>query len=143
MKVKVKRLNEKAVIPSYAKDGDAGLDLTAISLKMDPKGFTEYGTGLSFEIPEGHVGLIFPRSSISKINMNLTNSVGVVDSHYRGEVRFRFKPSGAGNGIYEVGDRVGQMIIMPYPEIEFEEVEELDETDRGEGGFGSSDEETN
>lgn len=139
MKVKIKKLGPEGVIPKKAHESDAGFDLTATSRRMDKSGFIEFGTSLSFAIPEGHVGLIFPRSSISKINMCLSNSVGVVDSHYRGEVRFRFKPSNAGNGIYEVGDRVGQLIIMPYPEIEFEEVEELDETDRGEGGFGSSD----
>lgn len=138
MKVKVKKLSENVVVPQYAKSGDAGLDLTATSRNVDQKGFVEYGTGLSFEIPEGYVGLIFPRSSISKINMSLTNSVGVVDSGYRGEVKLRFKPSGAGNGIYEIGERVGQLIILPYPSVELVEADELDETDRGSGGFGSS-----
>ena len=138
MKVKVKKINEAAVIPQYAKEGDAGLDLTATSRRMGSKGFIEYGTGLAVEIPAGYVGLVFPRSSISKIKMTLTNSVGVIDSGYRGEIKLRFKPANVGNGIYDVGDRVGQLVIIPYPQIELEEVDDLDETDRGDGGFGSS-----
>jgi len=140
MKVQVKKLSPEAKIPQKAHKSDAGMDLTAISKRIDKLGFVEYGTGLAVAIPENHVGLIFPRSSISKINMSLTNSVGVIDSGYQGEIRFRFKPSGAGAGMYEVGDRVGQLIIMPYPEIQFEETDEFKETERGEGGFGSSDE---
>lgn len=139
MKVNIKKLSERAVVPQYAKDGDAGLDLTATSRRTDALGFTEYGTDLAVQIPKGFVGLIFPRSSISKKNMQLTNSVGVLDSGFRGEIKFRFKPSTSGRDIYEVGERVGQLIILPYPQIEFNEVSELDETDRGEGGFGSSD----
>jgi dUTP pyrophosphatase len=97
----------------------------------------EYGTGLAVEIPEGHVGLLFPRSSISNSGLILTNSVGVIDSGYRGEIKFRFKhiPDTA---YYKPGDRIGQLIVMPYPEIDFQEVEELSSTERGEGGFGSS-----
>jgi len=138
MKVKIKKLAPTAVVPKYAKDGDAGLDLTATSRRSDPQGFIEYGTSLSIEIPYGHVGLLFPRSSISKVNMTLCNAVGVIDSGYRGEICLRFKPAGMGVGIYEVGDRVGQLIIVPYPQIELEEVDELDETVRGVGGFGST-----
>lgn len=138
MKVNVKKLHEAAKVPQYAKDGDAGLDLTATSRRMDPKGFIEYGTGLAFEIPDGHVGLIYPRSSVSKMNMSLANCVGVIDSGYRGEVCLRFKPATAGREIYDVGDRVGQLIIMPYPKIELNEVDDLSETSRGSGGFGST-----
>lgn len=142
MKVKIKKLHPNAVVPSYAKHGDAGLDLTAISKEFicDPKRITEdffeFDTGLAFEIPEGYVGLVFPRSSISKKGMRLCNAVGVIDSSFRGSVRLRFK----GNilNTYEIGDRVGQLIIMPYPEIELEEVEELSDTNRGSLGFGSS-----
>lgn len=158
LKVKIKKVHPNAVIPKYAKEGDAGLDLTATSMSYDEYGNICYGTGLAFEIPKGYVGLIFPRSSICKEQMLLSNSVGVIDSGYRGEVSFKFKPSMAldenqcvktdkdrlwsvairQNNIYGVGDRIGQMIIMPYPKIEFEEVEELSETERGEGGYGSS-----
>lgn len=158
IKVKIKKTHPDAVIPRYAKVGDAGLDLTATSMYYDEYGNICYGTGLAFEIPEGYVGLIFPRSSICKEQLLLSNAVGVIDSGYRGEVSFKFKPSMAldnrhcikadeeklwsiavrQNDIYKVGDRIGQMIIMPYPSVEFEEVEELSETERGEGGYGSS-----
>lgn len=149
MKVKIKKLHSDAVIPAYAKAGDAGMDLTAVSRKFDVYGNIHYGTGLAFEIPEGYVGLIFPRSSICKEQLLLSNAVGVIDSGYRGEVSFKFKPSLAYNScecatshpiheIYKVGDRIGQIIIMPYPQIEFEEVEELSETERGVEGYGSS-----
>ena len=80
MKVKIKKLCENAVIPSYAKPGDAGMDLVATSRMFDKYGNVEYGTGLAMEIPEGYVGLIFPRSSISKKDLALTNAVGVIDS---------------------------------------------------------------
>ena len=149
MKLNIKKLNENAIIPKYAHNGDAGMDLVATSMKFK-NGFLEYGTGLAMEIPKGYVGLIFPRSSISKTDLTLANCVGVIDSTYRGEICFRFK--GAMRMIdlkdkkseiekeiyYEVGDRVGQIIIMPYPEVEFNEVKDLDDTERGEGGFGSS-----
>lgn len=139
MKVRIKKLVPEAVVPQKAHKSDAGFDLVAVSKSCDKFGNICYGTGLAFQIPEGHVGLIFPRSSLSKYDLRLTNAVGVIDSGYIGEVSFKFKPTGFLEcGIYEVGDRIGQMIIMPYPEIEFEEAEELSETDRGTGGYGSS-----
>lgn len=141
MKVKIKKLHPDAVIPAYAKTGDAGMDLTAVSMKIDEYGNICYGTGLAFEIPEGYVGLVFPRSSNCKKGVILTNCVGVIDSGYRGEVSFKFKEIALGNFskvAYKVGDRIGQIIIMPYPKIEFEEVEELSETERGTKGYGSS-----
>jgi len=141
MKVKIKKLHPDAVIPKYAKEGDAGMDLTAISREidvnyMDGDNLITYGTGLAFEIPKGYVGLVFPRSSIYKKDLTLSNSVGVIDSGYRGEVKLKFKNNDYRD--YDIGDRIGQMIIMPYPQVEFEEVDELDETERGDGGFGSS-----
>lgn len=144
MKVNIQKLHPEAVIPEYAKPGDAGLDLVAISekVKLEATGpYVEYGTGLVIEIPEGHVGLIFPRSSVTtKTTLTLGNAVGVIDSGYRGEIRFQFRNLAHVAGKkYNVGDRVGQLIIMPYPLIEWNEVEELSETDRGEGGFGSTD----
>lgn len=140
MKVKIKKLVENAVIPSYSKPGDAGMDLTAISYKYDKStNFChEYGTGLSIEIPEGYVGLLFPRSSIYKYDLLLSNHVGVIDSGYRGEIKFKFKSRFIESEIYKIGDRIGQIIILPYPQIEFEEVTELSETERGEGGYGST-----
>lgn len=139
--VKIKRLVEHAEIPQYAKPGDAGLDLVAVDCYHDSTyGFAEYGTGLSVEIPEGYVGLLFPRSSISKTPYLLCNSVGVVDSGYRGEVKLRFKTTDHDRTHleYSVGDKVGQLIVLPYPKVNLIEVEELSKTDRGTGGFGST-----
>lgn len=134
-KVKFKKLHSDAVAPSYAKDGDAGLDLTATHMTFE-ENFIEYGTGIAVEIPHGYVGLVFPRSSVSKKeNFYLKNSVGVIDSGYRGEIKLRFNVS---DDHYTVGDKVGQLIILPYPTIQLEEVETLSSTERGDGGFGSS-----
>lgn len=143
MKVKIKRLLTNAVIPKYEKDGDAGMDIVATSKHIDVYGNLSYGTGLAFEIPLGHVGLLFPRSSNSKTDLLLTNSIGVIDSGYRGEVMFKYSLTERQNAknplaSYAPGDRIGQLIIMPYPHIEFEEVEELSETERGAGGYGST-----
>jgi dUTP pyrophosphatase len=115
MKVKVKKISKGAVLPFYATEGAAGMDLTATSKEYDRKGCVVYGTGLAFEIPEGYVGLLFPRSSNAKKNLLLTNSVGVLDSDYRGEVFFKFKraDNGYDGDQYEVGDAIGQIIIVP------------------------------
>jgi dUTP pyrophosphatase len=149
MQVRVKKLHSDAVIPSYAKAGDAGMDMVAISADISKDGlFIEYGTGIAVEIPEGYVGLMFPRSSLSKTTMVLSNHVGVIDSGYRGEIKFRFKDlnmqqefDGQWYGdetVYEVGNKIGQLVILPYPQIELVETDELNESERGEGGFGSS-----
>ena len=140
MKIKIKKLHKNAIIPTCAKNGDAGMDLVATSESYDEFGNIVYGTGLSFEIPKGYVGLLFPRSSNSKKDLILSNSVGVLDSGYRGEVMFKFKFSNCdySENTYEIGDRIGQLIILPYPQIKFEEVEDLSKTERGYGGFGST-----
>lgn len=140
MKVKIKKLDQKAVLPKYAKKGDAGMDLTATSKWYDDDNNVCYGTGIAMEIPQGYVGLVFPRSSNAKQDLILSNSVGVIDSGYRGEITFKFKLVEDRHLAkdYNVGDRVGQIIIMPYPIIEFVEVSKLSETDRGKGGYGSS-----
>ncbi len=136
--VNVKKLNENAVIPSYSKEGDAGMDLTAVDMNIT-EDFISYKTGLAFQIPKNYVGLLFPRSSNSKKDLLLTNSVGVIDSGYRGEIEFRYKRTVADSAkIYEIGDRVGQIMIIPYPQIKIIEVENLEESERGEGGFGST-----
>jgi dUTP pyrophosphatase len=134
MKVKIKKLHYDAVIPSYAKPGDAGMDMIAVE-GFSTKDHITYRTGLAMEIPENHVGLLLPRSSVYKKSQMLANSVGVIDSGYRGEIMFKFTRS---DSQYSVGDRVGQIIILPYPQIEFEEVKELSATNRGTGGFGST-----
>ncbi len=139
MKVKFKKLHKDAVIPGYAKPGDAGLDLVATEIKENTSFQVTYGTGLAVEIPEGFVGLIYPRSSIRKYELALSNSVGVIDSGYRGEVGFTFnKTSGLDSLKYNVGDRIGQLVVIPYPTIEPIEVSDLSDTERGEGGFGST-----
>ena len=143
MKVRFKKLSPKAITPSYATPGDAGMDVTAIGHRIDAKhNFIEYHTGLALEIPEGYVGLLFPRSSVSKMDVSLANCVGLVDSGYRGEIRFRYKFAKdsffAGVKRYKDGDRIGQLVIIPYPSIELEEADELNETVRGEGGYGST-----
>lgn len=168
MKVRIKKLHENAVIPSYSKKGDAGMDLTAVDRYFDLEGNVVYRTGLAIEIPEGYVGLLFPRSSVCKKDLSLCNCIGVIDSNYRGEILAKFKPTLAfeveddsefdedkfrywndvvcpkgqfGNYAhlnYGTGDRIAQLIILPYPQIEFEEVEELTETERGGDGFGST-----
>jgi dUTP pyrophosphatase len=152
MKVKIKKLHPNAVIPTYAKSGDAGMDLVATKIIKDTPEQITYGTGLSMEIPEGFVGLVFPRSSIRKTGLQLSNSVGVIDSGYRGEIQATFNKVFGGeryydetkntedtsNIFYKLGDRVCQIMIIPHPTIEFEEVDELSDTERGASGFGST-----
>lgn len=140
MKLKIKRLVESAVLPSYAKQGDACFDLTATSATLSGK-YLEYGTGLAVEIPQGYVGLIFARSSVTTKDLMLKNSVGVIDAGYRGEIKFRFAINALHKEnaqIYNIGDRIGQMMILPIPVIELEEVDELGSSERGEGGYGST-----
>lgn len=141
--VKFKKLNDEAVIPSYAKEGDAGLDLTAVSLEYDATlDAYVYHTGLAMEIPKGYVGLVYPRSSNRKTDAYMTNHVGVIDSGYRGEVLVTFKnrdnSRNAINPPYVSGERVAQMIVMDYPMINPIETTELSETDRGTNGHGST-----
>lgn len=146
--LKIKKLDKDAVIPSYAKYGDAGMDLTAMSISRNTE-YIEYGTGLAMEIPYGYVGLLFPRSSVTKKNLIMKNCVGVIDSGYRGEIGFRFyqTPTHSNStglryshkhGAYRVGDRIGQLILMKIPIVRVEEVDELAESERGAGGYGST-----
>lgn len=201
MKIKFVKMHADAVVPTKAHATDAGFDLTATSRVFDEHGAVVYGTGIAVEIPTGYVGLAFPRSSVSKLDVSMANAVGVIDAGYRGEITFKFKPAllycgnanvpGGGIGvsatdhigtvqtnpemqsvtfhgadghfgddaesarmwrydaegrvhetleprIYNVGERVGQLIIMPIPEIEFEEVETLNDGERGANGYGST-----
>lgn len=164
--IKIKRLSENATLPQPATPYSAGLDLTATSIRYDQENdFIEYGTDIAVEIPMGHVGLIFPRSSISKTDLMLCNHVGVIDSDYRGEIKFRFKiistylefvnvegniattyynelekESGiiSEHNVYNVGDRIGQLVIVPCVMTGVTEITELSDTQRGSGGFGST-----
>jgi dUTP pyrophosphatase len=153
--VKFKKLHEDAVLPKYSKQGDAALDLSTVddgryvessrnSFQKVENGdeysneyaYLEYDTGLSVEIEHGFVGLIFPRSSISETGLTLRNSCGVIDSGYRGSIKFRFRKDFGSK--YRKGDRIGQLIIIPYPTLSPIWADELSETVRGDSGFGSS-----
>ena len=167
MEVKIKKLAPNAVIPTYATEDSAGMDLTVTSWELDNYGNKVYHTGLAFEIPKGYAGFIFPRSSNAKKNLWLTNSVGIIDADYRGEVTLKYKTTLRAlrdfkiwlkvwfkkkitekdtvnitnvwdNEDYQVGDKCGQIVIMPFPQIEFKEVKELSKTERGAGGYGST-----
>ena len=145
--VKIMKLVEEAVIPQYSLEGDAGLDLTATFRSYDEFGNVVYHTGIAMEIPKGYVGLLFQRSSVSKKQQFLTNAVGVIDSNYRGEIMLKFKPTvqyhskveSLFNEMYEVGEKIGQLIILPYPSVNFILSDNLSDTVRGSNGFGSTD----
>ena len=143
MVIKFKKLDKKAVTPSYSYPNDAGLDLTAINIEHN-NDIHVYKTGISIEIPIGYVGLLFPRSSVYSKSIILSNCVGVIDSGYRGEIIFKYRNLKVDNHnqIYNIGDKVGQLIILPYPKINLEEVNELSKSSRGMQGFGSSDSNT-
>ena len=139
MQVKIKLLTENSVKPKYAKASDAGLDLVATSIKENTTFQVTYGLGIALEIPDGFVGLVFPRSSIRNTELTLSNSVGVIDSGYRGELQATFnKLNGLDSIAYNVGDRVVQLVIIPHPVVQLKVVDELSNSERGEGGFGSS-----
>lgn len=169
MEVKFKKLSDKAVIPTKAHPTDAGFDMVATGINQTDE-YIEYKTDIAIQLPKGYCALLFPRSSNSKKDLLLANSVGLVDEGYIGEIRFRFKrilmpimqdvmiapPTGdiltdakntrkvpglayRDDFIYKEGDKIGQLVIMPVPEITLVETDELTETDRGEGGFGSTD----
>lgn len=175
MKIKFKKLLHNAVTPLQGHRGDAGYDLTAAEVTIDDNGIITYNSGIAVEIPHGYVGLLFPRSSIYKKGLKLTNCVGVIDSPYRGPVMAKFdtnisywdsvytpseplhqtlletgilpvylEKDDVEKGIqieleiYKIGDRFIQLVIVPIPDVEYEEVEELSDSSRGEGGYGST-----
>jgi dUTP pyrophosphatase len=135
MIIKIKKLNPNAIIPKYMHSDDAGMDLYAVSVEIKDK-YVEYKTGLSFELPKNYVMLVFPRSSITDKDLIMKNCVGVLDSGFRGELKLRFKKDG--DDIYNAGERIAQILIIPYPNIEFEESENLSEGSRGQNGLGST-----
>ena len=147
MELKFKKLNEKAVLPTRAHSTDAGLDLTTYGFtqEVDASGklVLVYHTGLAVEIPEGYMGLLFMRSSVANKSLTLTNAVGVVDSGYRGELMGKFKvTTDSIPTVYQEGERVMQLIVLPYPKMEPIFADELSDGDRGENGYGSSNEPT-
>ena len=165
LNINFQKLHKKAVKPAYAKDDitNAGLDLTAVTM-VETDNYIEYGTGIAVEIPQGYLGLLMPRSSNSKYDLLLCNGIGLIDSNYRGELKFRFKKiinptknkfslnviknwfgikdvtleSQENYKCYKIGEQVGQLVILPYPTITLNLVDELSETNRGSGGFGST-----
>ncbi len=148
--LKIKKVHPNAVTPHYAKPGDAGMDLTAVRAEFKDPRKIKVDFGIQMEIPEGFVGLIFPRSSVQKSFCRLSNSVGVIDSGYRGNVMAVFDVLDvagdlsdkdaliAAEKLYAPGMRCAQIIIMPYPHVSVVEADELSETVRGAGGYGSS-----
>lgn len=144
MNIKFKRLTENAIAPVKAHAADAGFDLTcsSITTEINERGqlIIVYHTGLAFEIPEGYFGALVPRSSIANKTLTLTNCVGVIDAGYRGEVMAKMKATtDVIPAVYKEGERFAQLLILPVPEVQFEESTELSESDRGENGYGSTD----
>lgn len=137
--IRVKKLVPGAVLPKKAHASDAGFDLVAVSVEEDRKReIVTYHTGIAMEIPEGYVGLVFPRSSVYKHQLVLSNCVGVIDSGYRGEILFKYRVMQPHVSRYCSGDRIGQIVIVQLPEFEMVEAEDLSESNREAGGFGST-----
>ena len=139
--LKFKKLVESAKVPNKATSGSNGFDLTATSKEWhDEFQAYVYGTGIAVEIPKGYVGLLFPRSSVRKYALAMANCVGVIDSDYRGEIMATFRPTNPYQGkVYNVGDKCCQLVIVPAPEFEIKEVDELSDTERGTKGHGEAD----
>jgi len=144
MLIKVKKLRENAKLPTFGSEMAAGADLCActdLPIAITSGTNEKIGTGIALEIPEGYFGAIFARSGLAtKQHLRPSNCVGIIDSDYRGEVIVALHNDGSNiaDHIIEDGDRIAQLIIMPYPKVAFEWVEELSGTERGEGGFGST-----
>lgn len=137
-KLKVKVLSGD--VPAYAHEGDAGLDMRATeAISIQAHGHATVGTGIACEVPSGCVGLVFPRSGLAcKSGVALRNCVGVIDSGYRGEIKATLTNDTDEPFVVEAGDRIAQMVVMPYCPCVVERVEELSETERGDGGYGST-----
>lgn len=137
MQITFKKLHPDAVAPKQGTPGSAGFDLTACAYSRTPIRVT-YHSGIAVEIPKGFVGMLFPRSSICKTPLRLTNCVGIIDSDYRGEIKAVFDRLPYGDQCYKVGDRFAQLVIVPIPEVEYIEAGKLTPTERGTGGYGST-----
>ena len=144
MKGRIKKLSENAIVPTYGTDYAAGADLYACleeKIEIAPLETKMVGTGIAMEIPDGYVGLVFARSGLAcKKGLAPANKVGVIDSDYRGEIKVALhNHNGSGDALLiENGERIAQIAIVPYLKADFEVAENLDETDRGENGFGST-----
>lgn len=138
MQIRFKKCHHSAVIPKRATDGAAGFDLTAVSQTWKDGGKVHYDTGIAVEIPAGYVGLVFQRSSVYKTGLMLSCCVGVIDSDFRSSISMIFRVGYGGCSPYQVGDRIGQIVFVPVPAVELVESDELSETARGAGGYGST-----
>ena len=141
MIVKIKKTDSNATIPTRGSNYAAGYDLYSNEASIEiPVGETKMiGTGVCMEIPDGYVGYVYARSGLaSKRGLRPANCVGVIDSDYRGEIKVALHNDSKDNQAINTNDRIAQIVISPYLAVDFEEVDELNETDRGEGGFGST-----
>lgn len=142
MKIKIKKLTDTAKIPTRGDSGAAGYDLYADikeTITIRPHTCEKIGTGLSMELPHGYFGAIFARSGLAtKKNLRPSNCVGVCDESYRGEYIVALTNDSPDLRFIEPGERIAQLILLPYQTLEFTEVEELSETNRGKNGFGST-----
>ena len=142
MEIKIKRLNERAVLPVYASEGSAGADLTSAEerdITINSGETVFIGTGIAVEIPRGYVGLVYARSGLAcKRNLAPANKVGVIDSDYRGEIKVALHNHGKNPEIVKKGERIAQLVIAPCVFADFKETDELSSSERGEGGFGST-----
>ena len=139
MKIKIKKLHDDAIIPVYASAGAACFDLYALKDGQGDNATSVYRTGLAFEIPQGHAMLVYSRSGHGfKNDIRLANCVGVIDSDYRGELMIKLTADGYSAPIFGAGERIAQAMVMPVKQVSFTSVIELSDTDRGDGGFGST-----
>lgn len=158
IRVNFKKIVPEATEPKRVHNNDAGFDMTCVSIKETDK-YVEYGTGIALEIPDGYAGFLYPRSSVTKKDLMLKNSVGIIDAGYRGEISFRFYknivkdtkiPLNVKGSIlgyifpserdqYNIGEKIGQLIIQKIPEVTFIQVNEISDSERGTGGYGSTD----
>ena len=141
MTVRIKKLNENATVPTYGTEYSAGADLYNLDERVEiaPHTTVLIHTGIAVEIPEGYAGLIYARSGLaSKRGLAPANKVGVVDSDYRGEIKVALHNHSLITHTVSKGERIAQMVVAPYIKCDFIEVESLEETVRGEGGFGST-----
>ena len=142
MKIQIKKLNENATIPTRGSDRAAGYDLYAClenEVVIGAGETVKIGTGLSIAVPEGYFGAIFARSGLAaKEGLRPANCVGVADSDYRGEYIVALHNDSAVSRVVTPGERIAQLVVMPFLSVEFDEVDALDETERGAGGFGST-----
>lgn len=142
MKVSLKKLNDRAVVPTYGSPFSAGGDLYSAEeseVVIGPGKTAMIGTGLVMEIPEGYVGLIYARSGLAtKRGLAPANKVGVIDSDYRGEIKVALYNQSDAPQAVAAGERIAQIVIAPFLHAEYEVKETLSDTERGEGGFGST-----